>query len=336
MEAGAAATPLGTGLNRLVNIIDTLTGAKESPGRPPCPWTADNSPAALLDYVKDETDEVAAELRAIDREAEAGVGVDGAAVRTPEQREASLARLESELGDLAFCALFSTALAARDYGARPERVWAGIAEKLEGRCAYLFDGAAAPAATLREASACWQRAKAAEKRRDAAAQVAACARALELAHPWATAVLQRRKTVETREYALPDELVGTEIALVESYCPADALNRAREAAGVEGFTEGEHSSGVTAAVVVGIAIFGPSKRYTSEEEWAAEADKHLVPRGDARFGWSDDREKWGWPVRYVRALPRPQPPPGGMTREFRSIFRLTAGAGGAGAEQRIA
>lgn len=122
---------------------------------------------------------------------------------------------------------------------------------------------------------------------------------LDVQAPWSDALLGGAKTIETREYALPSEHVGEALALLD--------------AGRDGMP----------ALLLGAVWFGRPFRYETREQWSADTDRHLVPSDAAAdsFGWSDDVEKWGWPVVAVsRArFPVAAPPIARMTR---SLFKI--------------
>eukprot|EP01043_Picozoa_sp_COSAG02_P031694 COSAG02_NODE_2081_length_9898_cov_45.797539_4_plen_533_part_00 len=124
---------------------------------------------------------------------------------------------------------------------------------------------------------------------------------LDVATPWIDALLSGAKTIETREYALPSQHVGEAVALLDDSGAARGLP----------------------ALLLGTVSFGPPFRYTSREQWCADTSRHLVPvdAGVDRFGWSDDVQKWGWPVKATKRAyyPLAAPP---MARVFRSLFKL--------------
>lgn len=126
--------------------------------------------------------------------------------------------------------------------------------------------------------------------------------ALDTQAPWARALLDGTKTVETRAYALPAVHVGRPLALLET----------------PGVAGGGTSAG---GLLVGTVTFGASVRYTTEAAWVADTERHLVSPGSENFGWSAVEEKWAWPVLTVAAAQHHVVPPP-MQRELRSLFRL--------------
>ncbi|CAN0463156.1 unnamed protein product, partial [Hapterophycus canaliculatus] len=85
--------------------------------------------------------------------------------------------------------------------------------------------------------------------------------------PWARRLLDGDKTVETRAYPLPADLVGRPIEIMESRQGRDGVSSVGDT--VEAFSEG--------LSVVGRVVFSGTEPYPSREAWAADAARHLVP-----------------------------------------------------------
>ncbi len=136
--------------------------------------------------------------------------------------------------------------------------------------------------------------------------------ALEVQVPWSRRLLDGSKTIETRAYPLPAAVLGRPVLLIES---------------PEGGGLAVH--GLGAGRAVGTVVFGSSRRYSTQEEWAADAPRHGVDSAappDA-FGWQEGegREKWGWGVASVDAWPAERCrafPLREEQRLHRSVFRL--------------
>ncbi len=124
---------------------------------------------------------------------------------------------------------------------------------------------------------------------------------LDVAAPWSDALFSGAKTIETREYALPSEHVGERMALLD------------DSGGDRGLP----------ALLLGTVSFARPFRYETHEQWSADTGRHLVPvdAGVDSFGWSDDVEKWGWPVIAAKraCYPVAAPP---MARVLRSLFKV--------------
>eukprot|EP01052_Picozoa_sp_SAG31_P001027 SAG31_NODE_33_length_32018_cov_69.763088_11_plen_149_part_00 len=99
--------------------------------------------------------------------------------------------------------------------------------------------------------------------------------ALETSEPFAEMILNRQKTIETRTYALPSDLIGEVIAVFEPKLQA----------------------------LIGIVVFGSSFQYESRQAWAADSDRHCVmPNASSdAYGWDATIPKWGWPVAQAQA-----------------------------------
>lgn len=89
--------------------------------------------------------------------------------------------------------------------------------------------------------------------------------------PYAIDLAYGRKTVETRGYRPPEKYLGEWVAIIE--------------------TGSQKSS------VVGIASLCGWDWYADEEEWEADASRHLIPTGDPQYGWGTTKEKYGWQFR---------------------------------------
>jgi len=143
---------------------------------------------------------------------------------------------------------------------------------------------------------------------------------LEVQAPWAALLLWGYKTVETRLYPLPPELLGRELFLVES---------AEGQAGVSGVGDSV-AAGAAGLRIVGSVVFSESIAYPSRAAWEADEYRHRVPK-TSPYGWKDGRTVHGWVVESVRPLAEPVPVPA-MQRVVRSLFALDLPDGGANLE----
>ncbi len=138
-----------------------------------------------------------------------------------------------------------------------------------------------------------------------------CRYALEIQPPYGTLILTGQKPIETRRYALPDELLAREILLIE-----------QTTQGVEGVSSLsdriEHNQSDVKAV--GTVHFSESFRYATKEQWDNDQALHCVPAG-SQFDWTDGCELWGWRVSEVSRYEGPQEVRG-MTRVLRSLFEI--------------
>ena len=146
---------------------------------------------------------------------------------------------------------------------------------------------------------------------------------LELKEPWASMVLEGSKTIETRTYDLPPELIGRPLVLLAT--PEDS-----GAPGTSGLADVVTFRG--AATILGLVTFDDVIQWDSRETWAKDCDRHGVPDVDdgpyANYVWREDdaaepgkSTMRGWVVSEVIPLPKPvESPP--MRRVLRSIFAL--------------
>lgn len=98
--------------------------------------------------------------------------------------------------------------------------------------------------------------------------------------PWALLLLDQKKQIETRTYALPTKYAGQDLWLIE--------------------TPGK--SGKFKARVIGIIRFSESKEYKSESEFFEDADLHLIYPGNREYAWRSNTRKFGWIVDRVKAV----------------------------------
>lgn len=86
------------------------------------------------------------------------------------------------------------------------------------------------------------------------------ANGLVVSWPWSDAIMDGIKSIETREYALPAELVGSRIALIETGNP-------------------NAENGAASHIVVGSVVFFRSDQYMEQDEWEDDTNNHLVAAG---------------------------------------------------------
>ena len=136
--------------------------------------------------------------------------------------------------------------------------------------------------------------------------------ALEMQSPWSKRLLNGEKTVETRSYALPAGLLGRPIEVMESQPGRDGVSALGDT--VEAFFPG--------LSVLGRVVFKSSEAYTSQEAWARDEPRHLVPPSSVAYGWRPPpRSVYGWTVGEVTTYPKPRAVRR-MQRAFRSLFEV--------------
>lgn len=98
--------------------------------------------------------------------------------------------------------------------------------------------------------------------------------------PWARLLLDKKKQIETRTYALPSKFVGQDLWIIE--------------------TPGK--LGTFKARVIGTIRFSECKEYRSKEEFYEEADLHLISPDNREYAWRADVRKFGWVVDQVQRV----------------------------------
>jgi len=109
---------------------------------------------------------------------------------------------------------------------------------------------------------------------------------LELQLPYSELLLTGAKTIETRTYPLPANLLYHHILIVES--PAGEEGHSALPSVVRN-TTGDADEGPK---IVGSVVFSECFVYENEQDWIADADKHLVPPGSA-YDWAPARSAAG-------------------------------------------
>ncbi|KAL7538554.1 hypothetical protein ACHAXR_009542 [Thalassiosira sp. AJA248-18] len=119
---------------------------------------------------------------------------------------------------------------------------------------------------------------------------------LELQSPFAAHVLNGRKTIETRAYALPPDLLsrnnengeGVKIDILESEKGQDGVSSIPNRVSLTNNND-------DLLTRKGWCTFSRSFRYTSRAQFEADVDKHMVDPSSS-YGWSDERPMYGWVV----------------------------------------
>lgn len=103
--------------------------------------------------------------------------------------------------------------------------------------------------------------------------------------PWSQLLLNGDKTVETRTYPIPPKYIGVELAIIETPGP-----------------NGKKEFGIQKARIIGTIVFSKSFKYKNREAWERDFKNHRVTSSDLLYGYSEKKEKWGWPVKKVQSL----------------------------------
>jgi len=105
--------------------------------------------------------------------------------------------------------------------------------------------------------------------------------------PWSYLLINGDKCVETRTYPLPEKYEGEELALIS--------------------TPGKY--GKTKAKIIGTITFSHCFKYPDRTSWESDSIRHLVSPNDETFGWTDDKDKYGWVVSNINKFDEPQEAP---------------------------
>jgi len=141
---------------------------------------------------------------------------------------------------------------------------------------------------------------------------------IELQHPWAGAVIDGKKQIETRSYNLPPSLIGKKIMIIES---------SSGKAGISSLSNYVNLDGTNGNKVIGWCTFSSVKTYTAKEKFQAEDNLHLVT-SDSGYGWRDGLTKYiyGWIVgkryRFDGSFDGGKNMYDSGVRRFRSLFEL--------------
>ena len=143
---------------------------------------------------------------------------------------------------------------------------------------------------------------------------------LELQYPWAGLVVDGKKSIETRSYALPPSLIGKKIMIIESRSGQAGVSSLANCISLS-HTENEGGN-----KIIGWCVFSSIKQYTTEKAFRAEENQHLVSQ-DSGYGWKEGVTKTihGWVVeeRYrYNQLSSSASIYDVAVRRFRSLFQL--------------
>lgn len=111
---------------------------------------------------------------------------------------------------------------------------------------------------------------------------------LEMQEPWGGLLLDGKKTIETRAYALPKALIGRRIDILQSKSGSD---------GFSGLSNVMVGAEITGSVErIGWCIIEKVVVYRYKSKFESDEKKHLVQR-DSGYGWKDDTNAvYGWVV----------------------------------------
>lgn len=97
--------------------------------------------------------------------------------------------------------------------------------------------------------------------------------------PISTLIISGTKLVETRFYPMPEKYIGKDLVFIETPGPKGNFN----------------------SRMVGIIRFGESFEYKTKSEFRKDLNRHRVEK-DSTWDWSDEKNKWGWPIEFFRCF----------------------------------
>ena len=113
---------------------------------------------------------------------------------------------------------------------------------------------------------------------------------LEVQAPFSRLILIGKKSIETRAYNLPEELLGVKILLCESEPGLDGIS------GVGNIVI-DSQKGLS---IIGEIIISQSTEYKSQIEWDNDRDAHQVPK-ESSYEWAptESGRRFGWRIQHV-------------------------------------
>ena len=126
---------------------------------------------------------------------------------------------------------------------------------------------------------------------------------INIQREWCELILAGKKTVETRDYPLPQSYKKVPIALIQT-----------------------PGSGRGVTQIPGIIIFSDSFLYKSKKSWSRDRYRHCVPETHRYFRYVSGKHKWGWKIAEVYRFDHPVDPPKrrGMLYTRRCQLRMSA------------
>lgn len=136
--------------------------------------------------------------------------------------------------------------------------------------------------------------------------------ALELQSPWAEALLDGKKTIETRSYKLPEALLGKKIFIMQT--PSGKVGQSALGENVD-LQETEYGPRIA-----GWCIFESIVEYMDKRQFENDEPMHLVDEASG-YGWKDcTKSLFGWIVSDFEKIDSSEY--SHADRHFRSLFQL--------------
>lgn len=112
--------------------------------------------------------------------------------------------------------------------------------------------------------------------------------ALEMQSPWAEALLEGRKTIETRSYKLPEALIGKKIAILRTPCGVAGKSTLMDRVDL---LENDGPK------IIGWCVFESVVEYTKRSYFQRDQSKHLVDASSG-YSWKEGTQPiFGWIVK---------------------------------------
>jgi hypothetical protein len=136
--------------------------------------------------------------------------------------------------------------------------------------------------------------------------------ALEVQAPFSREILNGRKTIETRAYALPEYLLQQPILLLETVTGSVGVSSLADVMQLP-------AEGIQ---VLGFVVFSESFEYISSDDWESDRDAHLVPL-ESGYNFkpgSDEGRRWGWKIERIIPINETIEIAFDIKRSYRSLF----------------
>jgi hypothetical protein len=143
---------------------------------------------------------------------------------------------------------------------------------------------------------------------------------LEVQEPWARLILDGKKTIETRGYALPEALWNQKIWILEAKV-------GERGPGCSSVDDVIHLQNNTNDIItcIGWCVFDRIFRYNTRLQFESDLDQHLVP-STCKFAFNEHKDVYGWVVSSCGYLENNNEEPWDVAiRRMRSLFLLKRG-----------
>lgn len=136
---------------------------------------------------------------------------------------------------------------------------------------------------------------------------------LEMQEPWGTLLLKGKKTIETRAYTLPKQLIGKVIHILQSRKGKDGISSLPN---VMDYPEQKVDR-------IGWVVFDHVVEYRDKESFIKDEQKHLVLR-ESNYAWKDGETKviYGWKVKECGGFEESSRSMKRLIRRMRSLFEI--------------